>query len=271
VGAYQGRALQAAPAGRRGRRPWRILGRAALVMLVLGALAHVPWDALRKRLAVVMTVKVEGTHYLDAARIMDMAGIHRGDDLFQVNVARARQALLMDSRIASAEVSRLVFARGLRIRVNERVPALLVRHGTPWELDASGVLLEPLERGVVADVPLLVGPSFDDVPSGTQVQNPGVARGLAWTQALSRRVLQLSGQVSELDVSDPGATGITLLDGTRVLAPAWPPSTRRLSALRVVLADLKQKGAAAEEVDLRFENQVIVRPATPPQAGSREG
>lgn len=240
-------------------------------MLALGALAHVPWDALRHRLAVVTSVKVEGTHYLDAVRVMDLAGIHRGDDLLRVDPARARQALLMDSRVASAEVSRLLPGRGLRIRVSERVPALLVSHGTPWELDLSGVLLEPLERGVVADVPLLVGPRFDDVPSGTQVRSPDVARGLAWTRALSRGALQLAGQVSELDVSESDATGITLLDGTRVLAPAWPPSTRRLSALRVVLADLKQKGAAAEEIDLRFENQVIVRPAIPPGAGSRDG
>ena len=35
---------------------------------------------------------------------------------------------------------------------------------------------------------------------------------------------------------------------------------RTLSALRVVLADLRQRGTTAEEVDLRFDQQVIVRP-----------
>jgi len=74
------------------------------------------------------------------------------------------------------------------------------------------------------------------------------------------RELQLAGQVSEVDVSDPSLTGLTMLDGTRVLAPGWPPDTSRLSALRVVLADLKARGTTAGEVDLRFENQVIVRP-----------
>ena len=98
-----------------------------------------------------------------------------------------------------------------------------------------------------------------------------MARGLAWAGALSQQVLQLAGQVSELDVTGPDVTDITLLDGTRVIAPAWPPSTRRLSALRVVLADLKQKGTAAEEVDVRFENQVIVRPAPAPVAEGRNG
>ncbi len=270
MGYYQGKALQARAADRRARRPWRALARVLLAALAVAVLAHVPWSGLRRRLAVVTEVRVEGTHYLDAARVAGLAGLQAGDDLFGVDLRRARQALLLDSRIARAEVSRRL-PRGVRIQVRERVPALLVHHGTPWELDSAGVLLEPLERGVVADVPLLVGPSFEQVPAGTRVGSPQVARGLAWAEALSQQVLQLAGQVSELDVSGPDVTGITLLDGTRVIGPAWPPSTRRLSALRVVLADLKQKGTAAEEVDVRFENQVIVRPAPAPAAGDRNG
>src|SRR5262249_16187788 len=141
------------------------------------------------------------------------------------------------------------FPRDIHIVVKERVPALLVDHGTPWELDSTGVLLAPLERGVVADVPLLVGPDFEGVTAGTHIGGPKVERGLRWAETLSDPTLQLAGQVSELDVSNEQMTTLTLLDGTRVVAEAWPPSARTLSALRVVLADLKQKGTAADEVD----------------------
>lgn len=271
MSSYQGRALKPRPPARRAPRAWRLLARVLVAFVVLGVAAHVPWGALRKHLAIVTDIRVEGSHYLDAARVIEQSGIRRGDDLFRVDAARARQTLLLDSRIARAEITRRL-PRGIQIRIRERMPALLVRRGTPWELDPSGVLLEPLERGVVADVPLLVGPSFDALPAGAQVHSPAVERGLAWTRALAHQALQLGGQVSELDVSESDATGITLLDGTHVKAPAWPPSTRRLSALRVVLADLKLKGTPAEEVDVRFENQVIVRPALmPPAAGSRDG
>jgi cell division septal protein FtsQ len=270
MGAYRGKALQAKVAPRRGGRLWRVLARAVALILVVGALFHVPWDGLRRRFAVISHVRIEGLRYLDADRVAECAELRRGDDLFRVDLAGARQRLLLDSRIASANLGRC-FARGVRIRVRERVPALLVQHGSLWEIDSTGVLLQPLGRGVVADVPLLVGPSLEGVPAGTQVSNPQVARGLAWTHALSERALQLGGQVSELDVSHPDETGVTLLDGTRVVGPAWPPSMRRLSALRVVLADLKQKGTAAEEIDVRFENQVIVRPVALPEAGSGNG
>ena len=101
---------------------------------------------------------------------------------------------------------------------------------------------------------------------------PAVERGLAWIQALSARELELGARTSEIDVSDPRTTGLLLMSGTRVLCPAWPPGVRTLSALRVVLADLERRGTLAEEVDMRYERQVIVRPPEPAApAGPRRG
>ncbi len=262
---YQGRALTHETAG---RRPAGRLRRIAVVLGILAAiaaLAHVPWRDLRKRFAVVTAVRVRGAHYLEPERIAAIAGLKSGDDLLRVDTARARQSLLLDSRIASATV-RHGFLRVIDVTVTEREPVLLVEHGAPWELDADGVLLAPLQKGVVADVPLLVGPDLRDLPAGTRVGPTEVQRGLGWMRALSDRELQLSGQVSEIDVSDPLHTSLTLMSGTRVIAPAWPPSMPRLTALRVVLADLGQKGVRADEVDVRFRNQVIVRPAGAPAA-----
>ena len=263
---YQGRALQP---GRRVRR--RGAGPLVLRLVLLAGLAfllaHLPWGTLRRRVAVVDRVRIEGAHYLDAVRVAAVAGIHEGQDLFAVDLARARQALLLDPRIARAEVRR-EWPRGVRVSIVERVPVLLVQHGVPWEVDSAGVLLPPLAKGVVADVPLLAGPDFARQRAGTQVLTPQVRRGLAWVRAMAARELQLSGQVSQVDVSDPWSTGLLLMSGTRVLAPAWPPGTRKLSALRVVLADLQHRGTIAQEIDLRFQDQVIVRPVPPARAAA---
>ncbi len=263
MGLYQGRALDRArrrPPRRRQPWPLRLAFAAAGLALLAVVAAHLPWRWLREHVAVVREIRVEGTRYLDAARVGEVAGLHVGDELVGLDLARARQALLLDPRIARARVAH-AWPRALQVSVVEREPVLLVRHGVPWEVDSSGVLLPPLARGVVADVPLLTGPDFSRLKAGTQVLTPEVRRGLAWVRALAARELQLAGEVSELDVSDPRATGILLMNGTRVLGPAWPPGARVLSALRVVLADLRQRGVEAGDVDLRFENQVVVRPA----------
>lgn len=263
MGIYQGRALRTErrtrkKQGGRLRRIVQALGALAL----LAALAHVPWADLRGRFAVLTAIEVQGERYLSAAEVRRISGLEAGADLFRLDLARVRQALLVHPRIAAADVRR-AWLRRVRLDVSERIPVLLVQHGMPWEMDSTGVLFEPLENGVVADVPLLTGAALGEVPAGAEVHTPEVKRGLAWAEALARPDLQLAGRVSEIDVSERRTTALVLTGGTRVLSPAWPPGTPRLTALRVVLADLEKNGVRAEEVDLRFEHQVIVRPATP--------
>jgi hypothetical protein len=272
MGIYQGRALrQEARRRRKGHRLRRLLHVIAAVAVV-GVLAHVPWAGLRERFGIVTAVDVRGERYLSAADVRRISGLERGADLFRVDLDRARQALLVHPRIASA-LARRAWLRRVRLDVTERIPVMLVQHGEPWEMDSSGVLFEPLDAGVVADVPMLTGAALASVPAGAQVHTPEVRRGLAWAQVLARPDLQLAGRVSEIDVSQRRTTALVLTGGTRVLSPAWPPDVPRLTALRVVLADLEKSGVVAEEVDLRFEHQVIVRPVDPqggdPRAAQR--
>jgi hypothetical protein len=256
---YQGRALMTAPEkNQHGGRLRRILQMLGLIAVVAG-LAHVPWQELRRRFAVVDAIDVDGVHYLDAARVIAVAGVKPGADLLTVNRDRIRQRLLADSRIREARVERHGL-RGLAIHVEERLPVLVVRHGVPWEMDAAGVLLAPLKDGVVADVPLLSGVDFESLPAGAVVSTPPVSRALAWAKSISARGGEGARPGSEIEVGDERSTGLLLMNGTRVRAPAFPPGLRRLSALRVVLADLRARGVVADEVDLRFDQQVIVRP-----------
>jgi cell division protein FtsQ len=257
---YQGHALRSGPARRAPRRFSGRLLRLVLALALATVIARVPWQAARRQVAALGAIEVKGVRYLDPRAVQAIAGIELGDDLFAIDCARARQALLLHPRIASATVERR-WPRVLRVSLVERVPVMLVQHGVPWEIDSAGVLLAPLAQGVVSDVPLLAGISFEKLPEGARVSAVPVQRGLSWIRALSASELQLTAQVSEVDVSDHESTGLLLLDGTQVVAAAWPPGTRELSALRVVLADLKQRGTLAREVDLRYEGQVIVRPA----------
>jgi hypothetical protein len=230
------------------------------------ALAHLPWAAWRARLAGPPEVRVTGARALSAEGVVRAAALEGGrgrHDVFSLDVARARQRLLAHPRIEAATVQRR-WPRTVELRITERVPVLLVRHGTTWEIDSAGVLLAPPDDGLVADAPLLTGFGFEGIAAGTRVETPQVRRGLAWTRALEDPAPGLLAQVSEVSVDDPASTTLVLIGGTRVRAPAWPPGRRELSALGVVLGDLQQRQTAAREIDLRFKGQVIVRPLAPP-------
>lgn len=265
MASYQGRALRSERGGeRRGRVAFpRKLARVLKVVAAIGvvaALAHVPWGELRHAAIRVSEIRVAGLHYLDAPGVVARSGLTVGMGWLDADLKRARQRLLADSRIHSARVTRSL-PNGLEITIEERVPVLLVRHGSPWELDGEGVLMAPLKEGVVADVPLVAGIDAERFRAGTCISTPQVQRALAWAGATADPQLELAGRISEFDVTEEASTAMVLMDGTRVLAPAWPPGASTLSSLRVVLASLGQRGIAAQEIDLRYKHQVIVRPA----------
>lgn len=271
---YQGRALERRPRERRGgnsrgRRARRVL----LAMAAIALLAVVPWRDLRDRHAVLKSVRVSGLRYLDGARIVKAARLAEGQDLLSIDLDRVRARVLADPRIERAEVRRAGL-RGIEIKVTERVPALAVAHGEPWEIDSAGVLLEPLQRGVIADVPILTGADFSKHRPGARIRTPEVQRGLAWAAILSDNALRLAGQVSEVDISEERVTRLVLMNGVRVIGTAWPPDTRQLSGLRATLADLQSKGMMPGEVDVRIPEQIIVRDAreaAPGAAGDGRG
>lgn len=271
---YQGRALDRRPRERgAGRGRGRQLRRVLVVMGAFGLLAVVPWRELRQRHAVLKSVRVSGLRYLDGARVVRVAKLAEGQDLLSIDLGRVRARLLADPRIGQAEVRRAGL-RGIELKIVERVPALAVAHGEPWEIDTGGVLLEPLQRGVIADVPILTGADFSKYRPGARIRTPEVQRGLAWAAILSDNALRLAGQVSEVDISEDRVTRLVLMSGVRVIGTAWPPDTRQLSGLRATLADLQSRGMTPGEVDVRIPEQIIVRDAVetaPGAAGAGRG
>jgi cell division septal protein FtsQ len=237
--------------------PWMHVSIALVTVVVL---AHVPWRQLRQGFTVVRDVKVEGNRGISDLRIVELSGVEKGQDLFEVDLGRVRQALMLEPRIARAEVSRLGLW-GVRLRVTERRGVLAVPHGEPWEIDSSGVIMAPLTGGGLSDLPLLTGAALERQDEGTVVRTVEVERGLEWAVTLAAPEHGLGAGVSEIDVSDHETTTLVLMDGVRVRAGARPSGLREMAALRAVLLDLKQRGTTADEVDLRFDNQVIVRPA----------
>ena len=72
---YQGKALHRSPAEPRRHSPFRRPLRVLVAMLVLGALAMVPWGDLRAKLLVLDRIHVTGTRYLDANRVRDRSAL----------------------------------------------------------------------------------------------------------------------------------------------------------------------------------------------------
>ena len=260
--AYQGRALWSAP--RRGPRKLKA-GWLLLVALLAGAALWTARDALAKTVPwravfTVRSVEVEGETYLSEAEVRAAAGLSKPVDFARVDLGAAERRLLKHPRVAKASIERAL-PRRIVIAIVERKPALLVRAGRLLEADRDGRILPALASGVTPDVPLVSGVKVKDARAGKKIGDPAFARALRQLDALMSPEVALGHPVSEIDVSDPNTTIVTLApDGVDVYLPAEPPAVRPLSALRVVLADLATRGESASRIDLRGEEVIAVRP-----------
>jgi cell division protein FtsQ len=78
-----------------------------------------------------------------------------------IDLERIRERLLAYGWVKDAAVSRR-YPNKILVRITERTPAAVWQHnGELTLIDAEGVLLDPVERDAIPDLPLIIGPGAD--------------------------------------------------------------------------------------------------------------
>jgi cell division protein FtsQ len=265
---------------RRVRRTLRALAGALLAGAGLaavgtaGALAA-DWLTTAPALAVAV-VDVVGGRRLGEAAVLEAAGIAPGTNLFAIEPDRVAHRVAALGGVRGVHVTRRLPNR-VTLALDEREPYALVNPAGPGKpsglfwIDAEGQLVGPARRPEPPPLPVL---------SGVEVPAPGPAApisdrlrmGLALLRAIQRTGDRAAGRISEIEVGRAEGPVLYTLDGT-VVRIGPEPWDERLGRLEGVLDDLQTRGERAESIDLRFRDQVVLRPrAVPlPAAAGRPG
>ena len=206
----------------------------------------------------VRRVEISGTRLLAPHQVLAAAKIPAGENVWD-DLGRLESAIAAHPAIASVNVSR-VLPGTLRIRVEEKRPVAYVEAGALAPITARGELLPIDPTRARMDLPLIRG-AWEKQPAA--LRRALLAETERITQAdptLLAHVSEIRGQNGKLDVlvlSHPLA---------EILLPVGA-DIDRLAQLRAVLADLERRlppdslgrPAAAAHVDLRFQEQIVVR------------
>ena len=233
------------------RLRWVLLGTLGVALVAAGVLFG---PDLLRRMSVfqVRAVEISGVHMLTPAEVLQASGIRSGQSVWD-DPATWERALESHPVIASARVMRR-FPATLRVQVEEERPVAYVDDGGLAPVPASGERLPVDPTRAPADLPIARGAAGKTIPR----------RLLEEADRLQQLDPGLLSGVSEIRARD--AEGRTLLLRHRkadVVVAAGAPANR-LVELRAVLADLERRMAVADaggvaHVDLRFEEQVVVR------------
>lgn len=206
----------------------------------------------------IKTITVEGGHYIDRQKVLELAKVKPGTGLHHIVTSVIKEQVESHPWIKEAEVTRVPFHE-LRISVVERKPAAVIRADSQNFLtDAEGHVLTKLGQTDDDALPLVTGIDSKGLLEGNQSVRQVVASGI--------QLAKLVGQTFEgrLQVSAENPSNlVALVQGMRFqfgeerLGEQWERFRRVKPTLKTLNFD--GHGRGANEVDLRYENRIIVR------------
>lgn len=204
----------------------------------------------------VREIRVTGHAVLDARHVAGLTGVRIGDNLWELSPRRLSSRLLQDPWIERAVVRRQ-WPGTLRVEIAERAVAAAVPYYRRFlALDRQGVALGVVDQIARLDAPVITGPPALDLVLGRVHPAPEVSRALL---ALDLLGPELARAVAEVHLGAAGEMTIYLSGGTRVEVGQDGDLERKVTDLRAILADLRNRRLTVEYVDLRYEGQPVVK------------
>jgi cell division protein FtsQ len=206
----------------------------------------------------IRSVEVEGIHHVTKPEVEELLALKPGLGLHQVSVTFLAERVRVHSWIKDATVERRL-PHVLHVTILERTPAAIIRTGVDhWLSDENGHLLAKLGSQDDPTLPLLVGLEPKPLLLGEPRVRNAVQSGVVLAKLIANTI---EGRV-EVDLANPSnvvasANGVRFQFGNDSLVDQWERFQKVKPSFRAVAFDGRKREAS--EIDLRYDNRVIVR------------
>jgi cell division protein FtsQ len=203
-------------------------------------------------------VQVKGIRHVTKQDVLDRLALKKGVALHQVSGSYLVERLRAHPWIKDATVERLP-PHTLAIAVLERIPAAVLRTGSDYFLsDEEGSMLSQLRAQDDPTLPLLIGFDAKALGQGDVRVRHAVQSGVSLAKMIATT---FDGRV-EIDATNPSSLiastkGVRFQFGSEALSDQWERFRKVRSSLSLAALDGKKRDVS--EVDLRYDNRVIVR------------
>ncbi len=206
----------------------------------------------------IRTITVDGLHRLDKQEVIDLAKLKTGMPLHHIMTTVIKEQVESHPWVKEAVVDRVPLHE-LRISVVERKPAAIIRTDSQNFLcDEEGHVLSRLGQTDDDSFPLVVGIDAKGLLQGTERVRQAIVAGIELAQLVGQ-TLEGRLQVNAENPSNLIASirGVRFHFGDSAFGDRW----ERFQLVKPTLKTLKfdGQGHGPNEVDLRYENRIIVR------------
>jgi cell division protein FtsQ len=251
------------------RRESRVLSvlRAALgVALIVGLASGVAYGARRyvrtsHRFAVAEIV-TSGNKRRSPDEIASLAGIGKGQNVFALDLDRARARLVADAWIESAELSRQLPST-ITIRVVEKEAAgLLATNEGTYLVNHEGVVIKRVEASDPVDFHVVTGITLQALLDDREGTARAIRHALELANDYDRSPLSQRAPLQEVHLEAAGDMTLVVGKAGLVLRMGSAPYRRKLEQAVRIVAELDRRGAKPETIMLDDDSRpdrVVVR------------
>ena len=234
-----------------------------LLCISLGSVVYVTLDFLLRSPKFDLAIReIRGLRNVPENQIlMKLRAVEeQNKNVISMDLDEIRRSLELIPWIRSAVVRR-VLPDKLIIEVTERVPIAFARvdHAT-FLVDDQGVLLESdSEYPHEFDFPVITGMEAGVEPEVLVRNKKRVTLFQKLIQALDGNGAGLSKDLSEVRLQDPGSLAVLLNDDSVLVMLGAEQLDQRFRRYLGMSSQIKQKCPQVDTVDLRFQDQVIIK------------
>lgn len=253
-------------------RGMRILRGVMGFVMVVGIGGTVAWGA-RKYVKTsprfsVAEIVTTGAKRRTADELAATAGIAKGQNVFSVDLDRARTRLLADPWVSDAQLSRQLPGT-LFVRVVEREAGGIVStvDGTSGRSDTylvtrEGTIIKHLDAGDPTDFPIVTGIPVQQLVEDREGATRAVRRALDLASDYEHSPLASRAGLEEVHVEGNGELTLVVGKQTMTLHMGAAPYRRKLEQALRVVAELDRRGAKPDAIMLDNDarpDRVVVR------------
>ena len=237
-------------------RARRVIGVFIVGVLIVASMYMYNYVTTANRFAI-EKIELAGLSRVDPANLERLVDDLRGQNILLAPLDAVESRLESQPRIASVECRRVLPNRVV-YNITEREPVALVYTDRFFEIDAAGMVMPGDSYTGLLDLPTITGVAMDDVRAGRLCDDPMVRGALEALRVCRDLGAEFAGNISELRATNTGISIRSLRDDW-VLLLGDGDYERRLRKFFLLREELVRRQEPGKLIDLRFENQVVLR------------
>lgn len=226
-----------------------LLGGALVVAVSVG----VAWAARRHIVGsarfAVTDIVINGQKHRTAPEIANEAGVSVGQNVFTVDLDRARAKLLADPWISEATLARRLPGTIL-VQVTEREAGAIVALTDSYLASRDGEIFKRMEVGDPSDLPILTGITSDQVAEDRDGVARSIRRALDLASDYEHGPLEERAPLEEIHLAGDGSVSVIVGKDGIGIALGEPPFRRKLDQAARIFAELDRRKVKPDAIML---------------------